>query len=204
VPDGEAELRPARQGDARAVATLHARLITEGFLSSLGPRFLHRLYRRIVRSEDCFVLVAHDAGTPVGFIAGTESLGRLYRRFLVHDGVVAGLSAPVRIVSTLPRVLETLRHGTGEPGAAGAELLAVAVDPAWRGRHVGARLVDGFLAEVERRGITRAQVVVGAGNTAAVAMYGRAGFTEAGAFEMHRGTESLVLATPVPAGGRSA
>jgi len=180
------------------VARLHAALIGEGFLSSLGPRFLGRLYRRVADSGDCFVLVADAGAGPAGFIAGAMSLGRLYRRFVVRDGMAAFAGAPVRLLSALPRVLETLRHGGGgDDDVAGAELLAVAVDPAWRGRHLGTALVEGFLAEVARRGATTARVVVGADNAAAVAMYRRSGFEPARSFELHPGTTSLLLTTPV-------
>jgi len=198
--DGVGALRPGRPDDARAVGELHARLITEGFLSSLGPRFLRRLYGRIARSPDSFVLVVDDAGKPVGFVAGTLSLGRLYRRFLALDGLAAGLAAPLRLAGALPTVLETLRHGRADHDGADAELLAVAVDPAWRGRQLGVALVEGFLAEVARRGARSAQVVVGAGNERAIAVYRRCGFAPARTFEMHRGTTSLLLQRPLGAG----
>jgi ribosomal protein S18 acetylase RimI-like enzyme len=201
---GEPGDRPflVRRGDttdAPAAAALHARLISEGFLSSLGPRFLGLLYRRVVRSEGSFVLVAEVDSVTIGFIAGSIAVGRLYRDFVVRDGLRAGLSAPGRLLRAWPRVLETLRHPAGDGAPVGAELLAVAVDPAWRGRHVGGRLVEGFLDELEQRGVTRAHVVVGATNEGAVAMYGRAGFRAARTFEMHKGTPSLVMETAVPA-----
>ncbi len=75
----------------------------------------------------------------------------------------------------------------------GGELLAVAVDPRWRARHVGRALVDAFLAELDRRAVTSAHVVVGADNAPAIALYGRAGFTPAHTFEMHRGIESVLM-----------
>ena len=203
-------VRVGGPADAASAATLHARLITDGFLSSLGPRFLGRLYGRIVRSDGSFLLIAESGGTAVGFIAGSVATGRLYRSFLRRDGVGAFLSAPLRLVTALPRVLETLRHGRDDGGASGSrlgsgngrdgggELLAVAVDPEWRGRHVGRHLVEGFLRELENRGVRCAHVVVGAGNEAAIAMYRRSGFTPARTFEMHRGTRSLVMEADVP------
>ena len=39
----------ATDADVHAVAALHAERIAEGFLVTLGPAFLRRLYRRIVR-----------------------------------------------------------------------------------------------------------------------------------------------------------
>jgi len=198
-PGGDPSVvRVGGPADAASAATLHTRLISDGFLSSLGPRFLGRLYGRIVRSDESFLLIAEAGGTAVGFIAGSVATGRLYRSFLRRDGVAAFLSAPLRLVTALPRVLETLRHGRDDGGAGGGELLAVAVDPEWRGRHVGRQLVEGFLRELEDRGVRGAHVVVGADNEAAIAMYRRSGFAPTRTFEMHRGTRSLVMVTDVP------
>jgi ribosomal protein S18 acetylase RimI-like enzyme len=184
--------------DAVRAATMHSRFIAEGFLSSLGPRFLRHLYGRIVRGDESFLLMAESDGNAIGFIAGSTALGRLYRSFLLRDGLAAALSAPLRLVTALPRVLETLRHGRGGGDGGGAELLAVAVDPEWRGRHVGGQLVEGFLAELHDRGVDAAHVVVGADNASAIAMYRRAGFAPASRFEMHRGTPSVLMEATIP------
>jgi ribosomal protein S18 acetylase RimI-like enzyme len=150
--------------------------------------------------EGSFLLIAEAGGSVIGFIAGSEALGALYRSFLWRDGIAASLSAPLQLVTTLPRVLETLRHGRTEGGVEGGELLAIAVDPRWRHRHVGRQLVEGFLGELERRGARAARVVVGSGNAAAIALYRQAGFTPTRTFEMHRGTQSVLMETTVPTG----
>jgi ribosomal protein S18 acetylase RimI-like enzyme len=200
-------IRPGTAADAGPVARLHAELISEGFLAHLGPRFLSHLYRCIASGPDSFLIVATAAPSPAagrdgtgapliaGFVAGALDLRALYRRFALRHGLVAALSSLPRLVTALPRVWETLRHGAAspDPETSGAELLSVAVAPAWRGRRVGALLVDGFLAELDRRGIADAQVVVGADNASAVALYEQAGFARARTFELHRGTTSLVM-----------
>jgi ribosomal protein S18 acetylase RimI-like enzyme len=191
-------LRVGRPQDASSAASMHAQLISEGFLSSLGPRFLRRLYGRIARADGSFLIVAEANGTMTGFIAGSVALGALYRSFLLRDGVAASLSAPVHLATAIPRVLETLRHGRSGGGAGAGELLAVAVEPAWRDRQIGRQLVEGFLGELERRGADTARVVVGAGNAGAIAMYRRAGFTPTRTFELHPGTRSVLMETPVP------
>ena len=198
--DNPSSLRVGGPPDAASAASMHATLISEGFLSSLGPSFLRRLYGRIARSDESFLLIAEDGGTTVGFIAGSLALGRLYRSFLLRDGLAASLSAPLPLLTALPRVLETLRHGRADARGVGGELLAVAVDPGWRHRHVGQQLVEGFLGELEKRGVGSAHVVVGAGNAAAIATYRRAGFTPARTFELHRGTQSVLMETTVPSG----
>jgi len=79
-------LRFANLEDVDAVASLHASRISEGFLVTLGPAFLRRLYRRVVLSHGAFLLVADDTRTVCGFIAVAESTRALYREYLLRDG----------------------------------------------------------------------------------------------------------------------
>jgi len=184
-------LRTGTAADA-AAAALHAAGITEGFLTFLGPAFLRRLYRRVTHSPESFLLVVDDAATPVGFLAGSTDVAALYRSFLWHDGPAAALACSGRLLRSWRRAVETLRHGTAGD-AAGAELLAIAVSAAARGRGVGTLLVQGFLTEMAQRGQEAAHVVVAAGNDSAVALYRRAGFDIAERFTLHAGTESLLM-----------
>ena len=188
-------LRTGTVADAAAAAALHAAQISEGFLSFLGPAFLRRLYRRVARSPESFLLVVDDretATSAVGFLAGSTNVAALYRAFLWRDGPVALLACGGRLLLSWRRVLETLRHGTGASGA-GAELLAVAVDSAAQGRGGGTLLVEGFLSEMARRRQDAAHVVVAAGNDTAVALYQRAGFHTVERFALHAGTDSLLM-----------
>jgi ribosomal protein S18 acetylase RimI-like enzyme len=187
------DLRPAGPADLAAVATLHADRIAEGFLSSLGPAFLRRLYGRVLRSPDGFVLVAADGPRVVGFVAGVADLGRLYKQFVLHDGVVAGLAAAPRLLRAIPHVIETLRYPATTDGLPDAEILAVAVAAAAGGRGVGRALVRAGTDEFTARGIEAAKVVTTADNDPALAMYRAAGFTHAASIEVHEGRASEVL-----------
>jgi ribosomal protein S18 acetylase RimI-like enzyme len=197
-PSLSVTIRAAIESDAAEVAHLHAEQISEGFLSFLGPRFLGRLYRRIIRHPDSFLLVA-DLGGQAGFIAGSTDVRGLYRQFLVRDGFPAACSSAPRLIVGWRRVVETLGHGSSDGASAGgssgpsAELLSVAVAPERRGLGIGRRLVDSFLEEVEGRSCPAAHVVVGAGNPAAIALYERCGFAIAERFELHAGTLSLLM-----------
>jgi ribosomal protein S18 acetylase RimI-like enzyme len=213
-PESPTSLRHGDPSDAAVVAKMHVRCITEGFLSRLGPRFLTRLYGRVCRSDGSFLLVAVPReptarSTVAGFIAGSVSVRRLYGDFLRHDAPAAAASAPWRLARAWPRALETLRHGrSSSPMPSGGELLAIAVDPAWRGSGVGRQLVDGFVAELEGRAVHDAHVVVGADNAAARALYRGAGFAESRTLELHKGTSSVLMQRPPrgsgPAEGQSA
>lgn len=199
---GRVVVRQGGPEDAAFAARLHASAIAEGFLASLGPGFLALLYRRVAVTDGAFLLVAEAEAGPVGFIAGARSLGALYRRFLLADGVRVAVRHGPRLLAALPRVLETWRQGAGAdgPGVAGTELLAVAVDPAHTGAGVGRRLVDAFVVEAAALGRPDTRVVVGAGNEPAIALYRRAGFRPAAEVEVHRGVPSLVMARPAGGG----
>ncbi len=192
----ELRIRVGGADDATGAAVLHAGQIAEGFLPSLGPRFLRRLYRRIALDPQSFLLVAGGTRATAGFIAGSVDVGSLYRSFALHDGLVAGAVALPRLVRGWRPALETQRHGVAGP--AGAELLAVAVDPAWQGRGVGRRLVDAFLDELRRRGVGEANVVVAATNGTAQSLYRSAGFRLEQEFELHPGTTSLLMHWTAP------
>jgi ribosomal protein S18 acetylase RimI-like enzyme len=203
APPREIAVRAALKEDSARIAELHATGINEGFLASLGPRFLSRLYGRMVTSRRAFLLVAYDSQASsqqiVGFVAGTESVPRLYREFLLRDGVVAGIVAAPHLARAVPKLVETLRYGANDaqPGQPMAgtetELLSLAVAPEARRRGVGGLLVDSFHSAAKDSGSVTARVVVGATNDAAIRLYQGGGFVEAQRFELHAGTESLLL-----------
>jgi ribosomal protein S18 acetylase RimI-like enzyme len=194
----EMTLRFATVADVEAVAAIHADRIAEGFLVTLGPAFLRRLYRRIVLSPGAFVLVV-DApdGAVCGFVAVAENTGVLYREYLLHDGVAAAVAATRGIIRAPRSVWETLRYGLrGGPHATGAEVLATAVASGFEQRGIGARLVRAAVDEFRRRGVGSARVVTALGNVAAVRAYERGGFHVSGVDEVHRGVSQQLLVWP--------
>jgi ribosomal protein S18 acetylase RimI-like enzyme len=195
--------RFATDADVHAVAALHADRIAEGFLVTLGPAFLRRLYRRILRSPEAFVIVADEADGPepgdrvVGFIAVAENTRALYRDFLVRDGFVAAATATPGIVRAPGAVWETLRYGLrGGGSASGAEVLSTAVAADHGGRGIATGLVRSAVEELQRRGAASARVVTAVGNLAAVKAYERGGFRAVGLDEVHRGVAQQLLAWP--------
>lgn len=185
--------RLALPADVDRIAQLHAARINEGFLTSLGVPFLRRLYRRVLRSPDAFIIVEDHEHDVVGFAAGVADLGALYRRFMVHDGPLAALRAAPRLVRAIPRVLETMRYPTTTADLPDAEILALAVAADHAGRGIGRQLVDAATTAFRDRGIDAAKVVTTSDNPAALAMYRACGFVSTVKVEVHAGRESEVL-----------
>lgn len=198
-------LRFATLEDVGAVAGLHASRISEGFLVSLGPAFLRRLYRRVVLSHRSFLLVADDGRSVCGFIAVAEDTGALYREYLVRDGVMAAITAARGIARAPHSVFETLRYGlrggeaegtNGSSTGRAAEILATGVAADRAGRGIGTQLVRAAVEELERRGVASARVVTAVGNEAAVRAYERGGFRSRGREVVHRGITQELLVWP--------
>ena len=202
-----ATIRPASADDAPRLAQLHVDRINEGFLAHLGPAFLTRLYRRMIRSPRAFVIVAEDAnidaedsnidaedrGEIVAFCAAAEDVKRFYIEFIVRDGAIAGLRSAPRVVRAMPRVMETLRYPTTTGDLPEAEILAVVADAKVAGQGLGSAVLGEALSELRRRGCDSAKVVAGASNDAALRMYRRCGFDPYGQISIHDEVPSEVL-----------
>lgn len=212
VGDADAlTVRFATDSDVDQVAMLHVDRISESFLATLGHAFLRRLYRRIVRSQRAFVLVADAPDVPVvdepardgtprricGFVAVAEDTGALYREFLFRDGIPASVAAISGIARAPRAVWETLRYGLrGGPHAVGAEVLSTAVARDCERRGIATRLVQAAVEELHRRGLGSARVVTTVGNLAAVKAYERGGFRVVGLDEVHSGIAQQLLVWP--------
>jgi ribosomal protein S18 acetylase RimI-like enzyme len=187
------DVRLAGGADARRLAELHTARISSGFLTSLGPRFLERLYRRVVRSDNAFAFVAEEGGEVVGFCAAAENVRRFYVEFVARDGIATVASAP-RIVRRLPRVLETLRYPvTGDGTLPHAEILAVATDATASSRGYGRALVQRSVDELHSRGCPAAKVVAGSDNVAALRLYEGCGFASHARISIHDDVPSEVM-----------
>lgn len=186
-----ARIRVASVEDARAIARLHQQNITDGFLSSLGTRFLNQLYRSLVVWPGAVVLVADAGSGPLGFVAGIENTRDFYRHFVLRRGLAAGLAALPRLInpSNLKKAIETLDYPATETDQEGGELLSMAVDVSWRGKGVASLLGSELLSRLGRT----VRVVVGAENSAAIAAYRELGFGDPKPTQVHSGEPSLVL-----------
>jgi ribosomal-protein-alanine N-acetyltransferase len=93
--------------------------------------------------------------------------------------LIAGDSAIFRVIADPPDFViagYVIAFAIGED----AELLNIAVDPAFRGRGLAGQMLDALLIELGSRGVAAAFLEVRESNAAARALYGSRGFTEIG------------------------
>ncbi|NIA07970.1 MAG: GNAT family N-acetyltransferase [Actinobacteria bacterium] len=170
------------------VALLHKENISSGFISSLGPTFIKQLYRGIAGCESAFCLVALEEDRVLGFIAGAESVGKLYKSVLLKRGLLmsACLVRFVFSLRTISKIFQTLLYPSRTSQEyPPAEILSVAVAPDARRMGVGHKLMHAALDEFKRRGIGEVKVAVAAANKPANQYYLKEGFQKAGAYDSH-------------------
>lgn len=191
----------------RQVGRLHASGIGQGFLSTLGERFLALLYEAIDRSDSSVLITRMEEGEVVGFVTGSLGLGPIYRALLKRPLRLAVSLAPVLLSPTRAwKVVELLVHSRhtahDQPGWPRAELLSIVVAPAWRGRRVADGLYAALVDHFRRTGEPGFRIVVGQSLAPAHSFYRRMGARPAGVVSVHGGAPSTVYVQDVASGPR--
>lgn len=180
----------------RQVARLHIGNIDQGFLSTLGEPFVALMYRAIDESPGSVLFVEAADGRVIGFVSGGRGMGSIYRQMLRYplQLAVALLPSAAR-PARLRRIAEILRYSRGQsnpPGLPDAELLSIAVDPAWRGKDSAGRLYRRLAGHFRTAGEPAFKITVGAVLAPAHRFYQRMGAIPTAQVEVHEGESSTV------------
>lgn len=189
------ELNPQESDVFSACATIHTESIPDGFLPSLGQRFLALLYRFFASNDKTFLLVARRDSHVLGFFCGSLGTGGVYKSFLrQHAAVAVWTLLPVLINPRVVwRIIETLRYPdrTETLNLPDAEILNFCVASNARGEGVGLRLFDEGIAEFQRHGVKKIRIITGEKQHRAQALYERAGAQRQEQLNIHSGEVSL-------------
>lgn len=183
-----------RREICRQAAELHVANIDQGFLATLGTGFVSLLYESLDSSREHVLMVEERDGRVAGFVAGGNGMGAIYRRMLRHPfRLAASLLPSILKPSRIRRILEILKYGrNSDQRHPKAELLSIAVDPAFRGRGV-AEILYCRLVEHFRDGCVDAfKITVGEDLLAAHRFYQRMGAVAASRIQVHHGETSIV------------
>lgn len=172
--------RTTRPIDLARTARIHRAELPHGLFPELGVRFLRAYHHTYLDSPHAVARVATSDGEVVGFIVGTVDEHAHRDWVLRHRGVRLALWGLLGLV-TRPRtlwwflrtrvgrylraVLRATRDGEGASatGAVADDVVGVlshvAVDPAARGRALGARLTREFSSAAHDQGSTEVRLV---------------------------------------------
>ena len=135
------------------VVSIHLETFPGFFLTFMGRGFLRQLYTSYCKHPDSGLLVAFEQDTPVGFLAYSGALGKLYKymiktRLIPFGWYAAG--AFVRKPSVFLRLVRAfLKPGESERSEAYVELASIGVKPEAKGVGVGSKLIDALKERVD-------------------------------------------------------
>jgi len=197
----EAVVRPAGYADLAVTARTHVEFLPVGLFPSLGPGFVRRWHRTYLDSRHGVGYVVTDPTTPdndvVGFLLGTTDQAAHMAALFADRRALAALSVSgagalvrrprlARQLSSraVPWVRQIAQRRSGQPAPADgpgenpqvAVMVAVAVQPQWRGSGIGAELVRRFVEDARRAGAAEAELVTPVGSAGATGFYERLGW----------------------------
>ncbi len=192
--------RDATLDDLVAVTELHMAAFPEFFLSSLGPAFVHTMYRAFLRNSSGIFVVAEIEGRVSGFAVGAlQSTGKdrhLALRMLpqfVWALAPAVARHPMRV---LRRVLSQFFSDGGVPAMpdAGAALRSIGVSPAMQGGGVAGHLLAAFEQRAQARGASAVTLTTDVlDNERAIQFYKKHGYAVAQEFLQDKRRRMFVM-----------
>jgi ribosomal protein S18 acetylase RimI-like enzyme len=185
-------IRPARQADLPALASIHVDSGTPGLLTDLGTHFLERVYYRgLLDSPLASIDVVEMGRCPVGFVAFSPDSDRLFvqaigRRWYLAGWLIlrAGLRRPRVMGDLFETVLAVRRHGLDK--GIKAEVVSLQVDVRYQGLGLGLILLQRALHRLQDRGIEQVKSRTLVSNTAVERLYLYFGFRAVGTFRLQR------------------
>lgn len=188
-------LNPQGPDIAGQCARIHSDAIPDGFLPSLGSKFLTLLYQFFANSDKTFLLVAIDGKDVLGFFCGSLGTGGVYKDFLRKVGPKALIALLPRLIfpSVTKRIMETLFYPRKTESLAlpDPEILNFCVSSSSRGTGVGRALFDAGVEQFGVHAVKRIRIITGADQLRAQEFYERAGARRITEISIHGDVSSL-------------
>lgn len=153
----------AQKKDAPVIAVIHKNELPTAFLSHLGAVFLSKFYEAIISHPDSFCIIAKDKDNIMGFVSGTTNIGNFYKYFVKNHSfsLVFIIFFKLLNFSVVKNIFENLFYANKINAFPDAELLSIAVEKNFQKQGAGSKLINGFISEMEKRGIKSFKVLVG-------------------------------------------
>lgn len=180
----------------RAVAHIHATCINQGFLPTLGERFLSLLYEAIDADPSSALFVEQSDGEVVGFVAGGRGMGPVYRQMIKRWPRLLLALLPVLLnPAKLKRIFEIIWFTHKQKPIQyrqQAELFSIAVLDKARGHGVSDRLYQALEQWFTQQGENVFCIMVGESLAPAHRFYRRMGAVPMAEISVHQGYTSTL------------
>lgn len=192
------------KSEYREIAALHAENIHAGFLSSLGISFLALLYQCIDECSASVLFLHKEDDHIVGFVSASEGLRPVYVRLFKHfPTLIWSLLPALFSFGKLRKIVELLflkrKNQMDKTQSHKAELLSIAVDPAYRGKGIAQSLYRMLCDYYQDKGVNGFTIVVGEQLTGAHRFYLKNGAQFVDTIKIHGEANSVVYLQEVSA-----
>ena len=146
------------------VAKLHINSIKDGFLPSLGVKFLALLYRCIDEADFSTLIVKYKGAELIGFVSGTFGTSSLYKLMLAHPiELTKALFMIIFNFKKIKKIIQIYNHITGKKRGKypQAELLTLCVHPDYRRKGIANELYKKLSNFFNSKSIFEFVIVVG-------------------------------------------
>jgi len=136
-----------------SIVSIHLSTFKGFFLTFMGGGFLKLMYRSYVEYNNSGVLVAFENDKPVGFLAYTGDLSKLYK-YMIKKRLIPFAWYSIGAFLRKPAVFMRLVRALLKPGEAKreekyVELASVGVAPEIVSKGVGSKLIDALKEKVD-------------------------------------------------------
>jgi len=178
------------------IAKIHQDEIVEGFLSTLGVKFLSKLYCSLCDSPYAFLYVAVINNRICGFICGSTDTSKVYKYFIMRNGIfILPLIIP-KILSfkKIRRIFETLIYPQKKENVVlpKNEILNFCISSNFQRKGIGKKLFKVLVNEFKSLNLNRIKIVTGANQIKAQKFYESAGAIKFTDIEVHRDSKSFI------------
>lgn len=175
----------ARVEDLDEMARLYSDFMFESFFLKFGSSFVRLYLDGMIRSRNCCALVAGKT-VIAGFIVAALDSGKMLRELLSKKNVArALLSQCLKHPGTALQGLESFLYPLHTRlKKVSAELLFIAVDPAFRRRGLARELIQSMLDTLKEKGVRRVKVSTLIRNGPVNALLEKSGFRKRRTFRI--------------------
>lgn len=143
--------------ESKSLASIHAEAFKDFFLTSLGPHFLNTYYKSCIKSDEAIAICAIDENENIIGISVGCQLSKGFHKRLIKQNLFAFMLQGIIIFFTKPKAIIRLLNNLGKKADINdtgnyAELLSIAVRPAYNGLGVGKELIKKFEEEAMNKG----------------------------------------------------
>lgn len=178
------------------IAKIHQDEIVEGFLSTLGVKFLSKLYCKLCDSPYAFLYVAKINNRICGFICGSTDTAKVYKNFIIRYGIFILPIIIPKILSfkKIGRMLETLIYPQKKEnvGLPKNEILNFCISRDFQRKGIGKKLFTILVNEFKSLNFNRIKIVTGANQIKAQKFYESVGAIKFTDIEVHRDSKSFI------------